>query len=604
MNLSELKQKAASLPLLPGVYLMRDKDNRVIYVGKAKKLKNRVSQYFQDTSSRSPKTRLMVQNVHSFDVIIASNEFEALVLECAQIKRYMPKYNILLKDDKGYPYVRLDMREPFPRITLSNKIQDDGASYYGPFGSRGVTQNLIDSIHTILKLPTCNKKFPRDLGKGRPCLNYHMNQCVGWCQNKDCQAEYISATETARQLLLGNYKSVCDSLRQDMIKAADDLNFELAAALRNRITAIQALDQKQHVASDVSYDLDAIGYGETDTLSCFSVLHFCNGELVDKDYEVLPLDDKNMVVSSLTKQYYLSRGFAPKTILLPFEMEDSSLIEELLTSEHHVKTKFRVPQKGDNARLVELACKNALEEAVRASAKENRFTAGYRQFAKTLSMPLPYRIESYDISNISGSNNVAGMVVFVDGKPCKRDYKKFKIDLNGEQDDYGSMRQTLLRRFDDLLNAKPGFEAKPDLLLIDGGASHARVAEDVLHFYKLEIPVFGMVKDDKHRTRALITADHQEIRIDHLPSVFSFIGNIQEETHRYAISFHRQLRRKALRYSELDRIDGIGPVRKQLLLKHFSSISAIRAASYEELLHFLPQNAAQAVYKHFHAPEG
>ena len=604
MNLSELKEKAASLPLSPGVYLMRDKDHHVIYVGKAKKLKNRVSQYFQNTSSHSPKTRLMVSNVYDFDVIIASNEFEALVLECAQIKRYMPKYNILLKDGKGYPYVRLDMREPFPKISLSNKIQDDGASYYGPFGSRGVTQNLIDSIHTILKLPTCGKLFPRDLGKGRPCLNYHMNQCIGWCQIKQCQADYISTMETARQLLLGNYKNVCDALRQDMIKAADELNFELAAALRNRINAIQALDQKQHVASDTGYDLDAIGYGETDTQCCFAVLHFCNGELVDKDYEVLPLDEKNIVVSSLTKQYYLSRGYAPKTILLPVEMDDSLLLEELLQSEHHIKTKFRVPQKGDNARLVELACKNAQEEVVRVSAKENRFTAGYQQFAKTLGISLPKRIESYDISNISGSNNVAGMVVFVDGKPCKREYKKFKVDLNGEQDDYGSMRQTLLRRFDDFLKQKSGFELKPDLLLIDGGATHARVAEEVLRFYQLNIPVFGMVKDDKHRTRALITAQHQEIRIDHLPSVFSFIGNIQEETHRYAISFHRQLRRKALRYSELDRIEGIGPVRKQLLLKHFSSISAIRAASYEELLHYLPQNAAQAVFEHFHTSEG
>ena len=285
-------------------------------------------------------------------------------------------------------------------------------------------------------------------------------------------------------------------------------------------------------------------------------------------------------------------------------MDDSLLLEELLQSEHHIKTKFRVPQKGDNARLVELACKNAQEEVVRVSAKENRFTAGYQQFAKTLGISLPKRIESYDISNISGSNNVAGMVVFVDGKPCKREYKKFKVDLNGEQDDYGSMRQTLLRRFNDFLKQKSGFELKPDLLLIDGGATHARVAEEVLRFYQLNIPVFGMVKDDKHRTRALITAQHQEIRIDHLPSVFSFIGNIQEETHRYAISFHRQLRRKALRYSELDRIEGIGPVRKQLLLKHFSSISAIRAASYEELLHYLPQNAAQAVFEHFHTSEG
>ena len=600
MTFDELKNKASSLPLQPGVYIMRDADGNVIYVGKAKKLRNRVSQYFQDTASHSPKTRLMVSRIYNFEVIIASSEFEALVLECAQIKRYMPKYNILLKDDKGYPYLRLNMKEAYPRITMVQKPSDDEAAYYGPYGSRGITQNLIDTIQQALKLPSCSKKFPRDIGRGRPCLNYHMNQCAGWCQKKSPQDEYRVVMEQARQLLMGNFKGVTDTLREQMLEASENLNFELAASLRDKINAIQALNQKQHVNVSGSTDVDAVGYGSTETKACFAVLHFSDGELVDKEYEIISVDDPENTVSSLVKQYYLSRGFSPKVILLPFHMDDSALFEELLFREYGRRTVLKVPQRGDNVRLMELACKNALEEAQRITDKEERGIAVLGILGKMLDMDPPKRIESYDISNTSGSDNVASMVVFQDGKPRKSEYKRFKIDLGGIPNDYESMRQVLKRRFRDYIEKKTGFENSPDLLLIDGGSNHAAVAVQVLEELQLHFPVFGMVKDDRHRTRALITKDGQEIRIDNYQAIFSLIGNIQEETHRFAISYHKKLRSKRLRYSELEAIPGIGPKRKQDLLKYFSSLTAIRAASLTELEHVLPESAAMAVYQYFH----
>ena len=603
MNFEELKHKANSLPLLPGVYLMRDSSNKVIYVGKAKKLRNRVSQYFQDSSNHSPKTRLMVSKINNFDVIVASSEFEALVLECSQIKRYMPKYNILLKDDKGYPYLRLDMKEAYPQLSMVSKPANDSAVYYGPFGSRGVTQNLLDTILITLQLPSCSKRFPQEIGKGRPCLHYHMNQCSGWCIGKLSRQDYLAVAEQARQLLLGNYKQVTDSIRQQMLEASDNLNFELAASLRDRIQAIQALDKKQWVTAGNASETDAIGYGQTEVKACLSVLHFSNGELVDKEYEIFDADDPNQAVSSLVKQYYLSRGLSPKSILLPFEMEDASLFEQLLQDKYGHKTRIYVPQRGDNFRRVELACRNAQEEAERISNKEERHSASLLLLKKMLALNSVYRIESFDISNISGTDNVASMVVFENGKPKKSDYKRFKVELNGIQDDYGSMRQVLERRFTNYLNADKGFDAMPDLLLIDGGITHANTAVQVLSYLQLDIPVFGMVKDDRHRTRALVTADGKEIRIDNQQSVFSFIGSIQEETHRFAISYHKKLRSKRLQYSQLDRIPGIGPKRKQELLKTFSSISAIKQASLDDLKRHLPINAAIAVYQYFHPKE-
>lgn len=604
MSFDELKDKASSLPLTPGVYIMRDKHDKVIYVGKAKKLKNRVSQYFVNTVTHSPKTRLMVSHIDHFDVIVAASEFEALVLECSLIKRYMPKYNILLKDDKGYPYLRLNMKDIYPRITMVSKIADDGAGYYGPYGSRGVTQDLMETIRLTLKLPGCKREFPRDIGKNRPCLNYHMNQCAGWCLEGKSSVEYRTLAEQARQLLSGNYKSVAADIRQQMLDAAENLDFELAASLRDRLKSVEILSQKQLVTAGTLADTDVIGYDQTAAKACFAVLHFSGGNLLDKDYEVFPVpDDREAAVSSLLKQYYLSRGLAPKRVLLPFEIEDSELFAQLLEKQFGRKPNLHVPQRGDNLSLVKLACKNAMEEAERVTSREEKYSATLSMLGKMLSMDAPKRIESFDISNISGTDIVASMVVFEDGKPKKKDYKRFKVEALTNQDDYASMAQIVRRRFSRYKDADAGFETAPDLILIDGGTAHACVAVEALQQLGLSMNVFGMVKDDRHRTRALVTPEGQEIAIDSNQAVFSFIGNIQEETHRFAIGFHRQLRSKRLRYSELDGIEGIGPKRKELLLKQFKSLSGVSQASLLELERILPKDAASAVYQHFHAQE-
>ncbi len=601
MTFDELKNKALSLPLVPGVYIMRDVNDTVIYVGKAKLLKNRVSQYFQDTASHTPKTVLMVSNIHHFDVIVAESEFEALVLECSLIKRYQPKYNILLKDDKGYPYLRMQMSEDYPKLTLVSKCAQDGADYFGPFGSRGVTQNILKTVLQCLKLPACSKHFPRDIGKSRPCLNYHMDQCAGWCRNNsDHYEKYQFAILQAKQLLEGNYKQVAESIRAKMEEAADALNFELAAKYRDQLNSVEALGKKQLVTAGASVDIDAIGYAQTESKACFAVLHFSGGNLIDKDYEIIPTPDSPAAaVSALIKQFYIERKFVPKHIYLPFAVDDMQLFAQLLEDKLSRKVYFKVPQRGEKKHLVELAVKNAFEEAQRVTTNEERISGTLTLLGKMLSIQPPRRIESFDISNISGTDIVAGMIVFEDGRPRKSDYKRFKIEGLSDQDDYAAMQQALERRFKRYLDKSDGFDRLPDLLLIDGGVGHARIARSVIRMMDICVPVFGMVKDDRHRTRALVTPEGEEISISGQQIIFSLIGNIQEETHKFAIGYHRKLRSKRLRYSSLDNIPGIGPKRKEDLLKRYKSISAIASAPLSDLELFLPKDAAYAVYTHF-----
>ncbi len=604
MTFEELKDKANSLPFAPGVYIMRDKNDKVIYVGKAKKLKNRVSQYFQDTASHTPKTRLMVSHIHHFDVIVAASEFEALVLECSLIKQHLPKYNILLKDDKGYPYIRLDMKEDYPQMTIVSKLAQDGASYFGPFGSRGVTKDLIEALCISLKLPRCSKRFPRDIGKARPCLNYHMGQCSAWCQGRLTKQDYRQQMEQARELLSGNYKKVAEQIKAQMLHHAENLEFELAAGLRDRLNSIETLGKKQLVTAATLADMDVIGYAANESKACFAVLHFSGGNLLDKDYEVFPApDDPEAAVSSLIKQYYLSRGIAPKVLLLPFAVDDAELFTQLMEQRFGKKSKLRIPQRGDNLRLVELAQKNALEEAQRVTGKEDRINGTLALLGKMLAMTPPKRIESYDISNIAGTDIVAGMVVYEDGKAKKSEFKRFRIEGLSDQDDYASMEQVVRRRLLHLQAGDKGFDKAPDLMLIDGGMNHAAVALGVVQELEMNIPVFGMVKDDRHRTRALVTPEGFEIAIDSNQAIFAFIGNIQEDTHNWAIGYHRQLRSKRLRYSQLTQIPGIGEKRKQQLLKIFGSIQSIASASLDELERILPKDAARAVYDHFKTKE-
>lgn len=606
MTFEELKDKALSLPYEPGVYLMQDKTGTVIYVGKAKKLKNRVSQYFQDTASHTPKTRKMVSQIDHFDTIVARSEFEALVLECSLIKRHMPKYNILLKDDKGYPYLRVDLAEDYPTMQMVSRITGDKASYFGPFGGRFVTQHVIDTLRLTLKLPGCSKQFPRDLGKERPCLNYHMNNCDGWCQLSRSQKDYHARMEQAVLILQGNYKQVAGELRAQMETAADKLQFELAASLRDRLRAVESLGEKQLVTAGTMANTDVIGYYQNETRACFAVLHYVNGSLLDKEYEILATaDDPKEAVSSLVKQFYLVRGAAPKVILTPFEMEDAELFSALLQQELGKKVLIRMPQRGDNVRLVELAQKNAREEAERITTKAERRTGTLGVLADMLHLPdTPHRMESYDISNLAGTDIVASMVVFQDGKPLKSAYKRFKVEGLTDQDDYASMHQVLLRRLTHYVQQDAGFAERPDVLLIDGGIEHARVAKDVLQTLGLSIPTYGMVKDDRHRTRALVTAAGDEIAINAVPSVFALIGTIQEETHRFAITYQRTLRSRRMKASGLEDIPGIGEKRRQALLKKFRSVKAISQAGQAELEQVLPVPAAQAVYRHFHPQEG
>lgn len=605
MTFEELHEKALSLPLAPGVYLMSDKTGTVIYVGKAKRLKNRVSQYFQDSAHHTLKTRLMVSQIYSFDVIVARSEFEALVLECSLIKRHMPKYNILLKDDKGYPYLRIDMKQEYPVMAMVSKVVDDGAEYFGPYGGRYMTQNVIDTIRLTLKLPGCSKKFPRDLGKERPCLNYHLHNCDGWCQHSHSAAEYRKTMEQAVLLLKGNYQDVANQIQSQMLEAAEKLEFEQAAHLRDRLNAIESLGKRQLVTAGSMAQTDVIGYYQSEAKGCFTVLHYVDGNLLDKEYEIVPVSDTTEeAVSALVKQFYLARNMAPKEILLPCEMEDGELFSQLLFETLGKKVHIRVPQRGDNVRLIELAHANAREEAERVTSKEERYsgTLGLLQSMLKLST-IPQRIESYDISHIAGTDIVASMVVFTNGRPLKSGYRHFKLEHMENQDDYGAMRQVLHRRFLHYQQGDKGFESMPDLLLIDGGKVHACVVVEELTQMGISVPTFGMVKDNRHRTRALISPDGEEIGIAGVPAVFSLVGNIQEETHRFAITYHKKLRSKRLKASELDAIPGVGEKRKSELLKQMKSLHRIQSASQEELAAVVPAHVAAAIYEHFHKGE-
>lgn len=601
MLLKDLKTTARELPEQPGVYIMRNRTGGVIYVGKAKKLRNRVSQYFQDTASHTAKTRLMVNNVDHFEVIVAGSEFEALVLESSLIKKYKPKYNILLKDDKGYPFIRIHKSEKFPDITIASKKTDDDAEYFGPYGSRSATNNAIKAIKDILKLPTCSKKFPRDIGKERPCLNYHLGLCYGWCAKNDCQAEYSKRIRYAKKILSGDFGSVCAELRSQMQSAADDLQFERAAQLRDQLKSVENLKNKQFVTAISSVDMDAVGFCQFNDSACYCVLHFSNGNLVEKDFKIISYqDDPAEAVSAAIVQYYEQRTFVPKKVLLPFEIPDIELIEQYLQHISGKNVKLQIPQRGELKKLSCLAQTNAQEEITRIVSKQDRINATLRQLSKMAQIETPVRIESYDISNISGTDIVGSMVVFLNGKPRKSEYKRFKIENMDGQDDYGSMRQMIIRRFQHLISGDKGFETKPDLLLIDGGVTHAQTALDALKSFGLQIPILGMVKDDRHRTRALVTPEGKEIHISNNQNVFSLIGMIQEQTHNFAITYHRKLRSNRLKYSQLDAISGVGPKRKTDLIKHFKSIQNIKNATFEDLERIVPFDVATNIYKTFH----
>ena len=608
MTFEELKEKARGLPLKPGVYIMQDAQSTVIYVGKAKALKNRVSQYFQDSASHTEKTRAMVSQIDHFDVIIADSEFEALVLECSLIKRHQPRYNILLKDSKGYPYVRVSQEE-YPRFSLASRAAEDGARYFGPYAGRHSTQGILDALKTALRLPSCNKRFPRDIGKERPCLNYHMGKCDGYCRSEDLKERHDQAVAQAVSLLEGRFKDVQRDLEMEMERAAEELRFENAAQLRDRLRAIELLGKRQKVIAASLADTDVTGFFRGAAKSCFVVLHFVEGELAAKDFDLLetPMEEEEgTVLSSLMREYYVGRTRLPRQILLPCELPDQTSLTRMLSEQVGYRVELVTPQRGAKMDLIKMANQNAQEEVERATTHEERRNRLLEALGKMLSLERPpRRMESYDISNTGSSDIVASMVVYVDGKPLKRDYRRFKLkDMDGP-DDYASMEQVLRRRFRRYLDGDEKFSDKPDLLLIDGGHEHVKVAARVLEELELSIPAFGMVKDDRHRTRALVHPDGREIGIQSIPAVFALIGQIQEETHRFAIEYHRQLQAGHVKISVLDKIPGVGEKRRQQLLKQFKTVKAIKAASLEQLQEVVPSNTAQAVYDFFHTePQG
>ncbi|MDR0905442.1 MAG: excinuclease ABC subunit UvrC [Oscillospiraceae bacterium] len=600
MDIKELAERANKLPKSPGVYIMMDKTGEVIYVGKAIALKNRVSSYFH--GSHTPKTEMMVSKVATFDVIAANSEFEALVLENQLIKHHMPKYNIRLRDDKGHPFIRLDTREPYPRFTVVSKRRTDGARYLGPYSGRSIAYAAIDAVSKAFGLPTCTRKFPRDIGRERPCLNHQLGLCRGWCLAESTSEQYASALQSALAVFDGHAERLIAETAAEMETAAGELKFEQAARLRDRLKAVRELTRRQFVVSGAKADTDVIGWYRGTAKSCFVVLHHIEGKLLDKDYEILdtPLEDDGDALSSLLRQYYLRREVFPRSILLPEMPQDAEVIELLFTEAAERRVELAAPRRGDKRKLVETAAINAQEEAERASTREEKIrkTIEWLQKAMGLDAP-PVRMEAYDISNTGSDNIVASMTVFENGSPRRASYRRFTIKSLESQDDYHSMEEVITRRAKRFLDGDEKFSPLPDVFLIDGGANHASIAKSALNALGIFAPVFGMVKDDRHRTRALVTPDGAEIGIDTNPAAFALIGTIQEETHRFAIEFHREKRGKSVKKSKLDEIPGVGEVRRRALIKAFGSLTKIQSASLEELERIVPKNAASAVYEFF-----
>ncbi len=603
-KLDELREKAGALPLKPGCYIMHAADGTVIYVGKAKALKNRVSSYFH--GSHNLKTEAMISNIDDFEVIIAKSEFEALVLENSLIKHYKPKYNILLKDDKGYPFIRLDIKSPYPRFSIASRRGKDGAEYYGPFGSRGNTKTALELLLKALKLPTCTRRFPRDIGRERPCLNHHMGVCDAWCRGVPAEEDYKARVAEAVMVLKGRGRELTAELTEKMTKAAEELRFEEAAKLRDTVKALELLETRQTVLNKGASDTDAVGFFEGEAKSAFAVLHYVQGQLLAKDCELFedPMGDVAESVSLLVRQYYMDAELIPSRVLLPVETEDMEELSRFLTEKAGHAVNVTTPQRGMYRQFILAAGVNAKEEVERNTTATERVSKTAQWLMGALGLEnIPKRVESFDISNTGADDVVASMVVFVDGKPKKSEYKKFKMKTIEGQDDYGSMREAVGRRFVRYAKGDESFSELPDLLLIDGGDRHAEAAREAMESTGVHVPVFGMVKDDRHRTRALVTPEGREIGIQANPAAFAFIGNIQEETHRFAIEYHRSLRSKRVKKSRLDGIEGVGEKRKAELLRHFKSVNAIESASLEELSTVIPKNAAKAVYDNFHEGE-
>ena len=608
-RIRRLREKAMRLPLHPGVYIMRDKSGKIIYIGKAKALKNRVSQYFGSEKNHPEKVRRMVANVQDFEYILTDSEFEALVLECSLIKQHSPKYNILLKDDKGYHYIKVT-GGAWPKILAAKQIEEDGAQYIGPYISSWAVKQAIDEAQKIFRLPTCSRRFPQDIGKGRPCLNYFIKQCCAPCRGGIKEKEYQETVGEALDFLRGGSSGSIQMLTEKMEEAAEALEFERAARLRDKITAIRQIGERQKVVAVKFPEQDVIALAQGPGKSCFEVFRFQNGRLCDRETflmgETGDADNERM---EFVEQYYSMRDRIPPRVCLDGAASDMELLGEWLSRKAGRKVTVSVPQKGEQAKIAQMCRSNAAEQLAQNTGRTGKEASALDELARLLGLKKPPEyIESYDISNLAGGENVAGMVVFENGRPLKSAYRKFKIRTVAGQDDYGSMREVISRRLDEYFKAEnheEGFGRLPDLILLDGGKGHVAAIQPIIDASGLEIPLFGMVKDDKHRTRA-IALDGGEIAINSNRSAFTLVSTIQEEVHRYAIGYHRQLRKKTAISTTLTSIEGIGQTRARSLLKHFRTIAAIRDADLQELENApgMTKPAAQKVYDHFHPSPG
>lgn len=598
MTFEQLKQKAHDLPREPGVYIMKDIDGQIIYIGKAKVLKNRVSQYFANLASHTAKTRQMVSKIDNFETIFADSEFEALLLENTLIKKHKPKYNILLKDDKGYPFVAIS-HDDYPRFSIESAVKDKSLEYYGPYGARGAAKAAIDVLKQTFLLPTCSKVFPRDIGKERPCLRYQMKKCCGVCTGNVSQEEYNGLIDQCRSLLKGNDKELIKQLEADMAVYAENLEFEKAAVCRDRIKNLQRMGLTNTVTGGRLSDRDALAFVTLGSRSCVSLLSFVQGNLIGKQvtfFDGLEENDMEDAVESFIKQYYGMFQTAPKELLISKPLEDTSSLEEFLTQLRGSKCVITCPQRGERLRQAKLAESNGFLELDTLQRREQKSQKLMELVRDTVGLEnIPHRVEAYDISNTAGDLPVASMTVFMDGKPAKKHYKKYKIKTARGGDDYGAMAEVIGRRLDRAINGDESFLPLPDMMLIDGGKGQTGVAYEELQKRGMDIPVFGMVKDDRHRTRALVTPEGHEIGISATPQMFAFVGRIQEETHRFAIEFHRDSRVKTMRKSRLDGIEGVGPTRRKKLLDRFGSIKALANADLGEIAQVVPVNVAENI---------
>ena len=586
MTEKELRQKAMALPLQPGVYIMKNKDKKIIYIGKAKKLKNRVSSYFGSHSNHSLKVIRMVENVDDFDYILVDTEFEALVLECSLIKQHMPKYNILLKDDKGYNYIKITKGE-FPRISECKRMDDDGATYVGPYISGFSVKQAVEETLKIFKLPRCSKQFPRDYGKSRQCLNGFMGLCSAPCAARITREEYVNNVKDAVSFLKGGSQAAVREMTQQMNELSENLQFEEAAKLRDRIKAIRHLDEKQKVVSINVPEEDVFALVNGKKKACFEVIRFENGRLTDSEFWLIDsVDDLSSARFALIEQYYSMRSRVPSRIAVDGDIEDEALLQQFLESKRGKKTEFIHPQKGEHLSIVKLCIQNANEHLAQSEGRLGREFAALEELAALLGLPKPPEyIESYDISHTFGADNVAGMVVFHNGRPMKSAYKRFSIKGFDGQNDVGSMNEVLTRRFNHYYNDEEGstFKILPDLILLDGGQPQVNAVLPVVERMGINVPVFGMVKDNKHRTRA-IAFGGGEIEINSHRSAFTLVSDIQEEVHRFAITYHHKKHRKSTLSSSLLSIEGIGENKAKALMKHFKTISKIKESSVEELM--------------------